>query len=73
MNYFKTFPSCGAKLDPGEVCDYWETKKPPPVLRTPTRAGRNTLTTMFPPPIITENEEDFKHELKIISGLSSAA
>ena len=21
MNYFKTFPSCGAKLDPGEVCD----------------------------------------------------
>ena len=60
MNYFKTFPSCGAKLDPGEVCDYWETKKPPPVLRTPTRAGWNTLTTLFPLLMISKIEEEIK-------------
>lgn len=51
MSYFKTCPHCGAHLDPGEICDCRDKKKPPPALQTPTRAGWNRLQRLFPPPL----------------------
>lgn len=45
-------------------------QRPPPVLQMLARVGWNrTYPVLIPPPMIPENEEDFKHEPNIISYL----
>ena len=60
MSYYRTCPHCGAHLDPGEVCDCWETKKPPPVLRTLARAGAEQSLTAVSASSIAENGRSVK-------------